>query len=74
MKPDPVGTVYLVLCSGCSRNYVLPYPRPQRQTSSGGWIEPDPWFCQRKPCREAEARHEQRKADQARIGKPRQDS
>lgn len=63
------GTVYLTLCSGCSRTYVLPYPRPQRRTSDGRWIEPEPWFCQRKACQGYRAAREEREAAQARIGK-----
>lgn len=63
------GTLYLRLCSGCSRTYGLPYPPPQRRTSSGAWMEPDPWFCSRKPCQKAEAERAKRIEAQARIGR-----
>lgn len=63
-----MDTVYLVLCAACARSYLLPYPRKQRRTSSGSWMEPEPWFCQRKPCQEALKAREEREARQARIG------
>lgn len=62
------GTLYLTLCSGCSRWYGLPYPRPQRQLSNGAWMEPDPWFCQRKACQGYREAREKRQAEQANIG------
>jgi hypothetical protein len=65
---EPADTLYLTLCSGCARTYGLPYPRPQRQLSDGRWMEPNPWFCQRKPCQKARAAREEREAAQARIG------
>lgn len=61
-------TVYLVGCAACSRRYVLPWPLPQRRTSDGRLMEPDPWFCRRTPCRKAEAARAERVAQQERIG------
>jgi hypothetical protein len=61
--------LYLRLCAGCARTYGLPYPPPQRQLSDGRWMEPEPWFCQRPPCRKAEAARAERLAAQARIGR-----